>query len=400
MSFLSRIFSAGNEETRAVTALNSIPRNSDMASDSGAFVNERTALQLIAVQACVRLLGDSIASLPLTVYRKKGKMRIPVSASTSLLDVPVPGLTDFEWKFQLVAALALRGNSYHLVVDRDENEYATALEPLHPDMVQVTQDPDTGAVLYRVNGTRVPTPDVLHIKRFTLPGWLEGLSPVGAARQSIGLGLAAERYGARYFADSANPSAVLSTEENLSDEQAQRTMKSWVDSHGGRRHPAVLSGGLKYEAISINPDEAQFLQTREYQRGEIAMLYGIPPHMIGDTAKSTSWGTGIEQQSIGFAQYTLRPWLTCIESALSPLLPRGQFAQFNIDALLRGDQKSRYDAYTQARMASWLSVNEIRELEDREPIADGDSYIQPLNYGPLGSDPLAEPTDEGVNDET
>jgi HK97 family phage portal protein len=149
---------------------------------------------------------------------------------------------------------------------------------------------------------------------------------------------------------------------------------------------------LKWRQISISPNESQFLETRQFQRSEIAMLFGIPPHMIGDTEKSTSWGTGIEQQSIGFVTYTLRPWLTCIESVLSNLLPRGQYAQFNVDALLRGDQKGRYEAYLQARNAGWMNVNEIRELEDRAPIPNGDDYLQPLNYGPLGSDPLAAKT--------
>jgi HK97 family phage portal protein len=219
-----------------------------------------------------------------------------------------------------------------------------------------------------------------------------GLSPIEQARQGIGLSLAAERYGARFFGDSANPSAVLETDANLTDDAARRTVESWVSSHGGRRHPALMSGGLKYRPISITPEESQFLETRGYQRGEIAMLYGIPPHMIGDTEKSTSWGSGIEQQSIGFVQFTLLAWLRPIEAAYSKyLLPRGQSMRFNVSGLLRGDTAQRYTAYTQARNAGWLNVDEIRALEDLEPVPNGAgaSYIQPLNMGPLGSDPLA-----------
>lgn len=385
MSFLSRLWEP--REQRAVTSSAiTPPRNSDQpAITAGAGVGDLRALQLIAVQACVRLLGDSIASLPLGVYRKSGAVR--TAAFSQLIDAPTSALTDFEWKFQMVSSLALRGNSYQLVTARDRREYATALEPLHPDVVQVELNKATGQIMYRVDGQVVPTADMVHIKRFVMPGWLEGLSPIGAAAQSIGLGIAAERYGAAYFRDSASPSAVLSSDQNMDDDQTLRIMKTWVDTHGGRRLPAVLSGGMKYQPIAIAPGEAQFLETREFQRGEIAMLFGVPPHMIGDTAKSTSWGTGIEQQSIGFAQYTLRPWLTCIESALSRLLPPDQFVQFNIDALLRGDQKARYEAYEKARWAGWLSVNEIRELEDRQPITDGDGYLQPLNYGPLGGGP-------------
>jgi HK97 family phage portal protein len=183
---------------------------------------------------------------------------------------------------------------------------------------------------------------------------------------------------------------VLETDANIGDEEAQRVMKSWVASHGGHRHPAFLSGGLKHRTISITPEESQFLQSREFERSEIAMFFGIPPHMIGDTQKSTSWGSGIEQQTLGFVKFSLLPWLKCLEAAYSRvLLPRGQFMRFNLDGLLRGDTTSRYTAYTQARNASWMSVNEIRAKEDLAPIADGDNYIQPLNFGPLGSDPLA-----------
>jgi HK97 family phage portal protein len=237
----------------------------------------------------------------------------------------------------------------------------------------------------------VPTSEVMHIRRYSLPGCLNGISPIEQARQGIGLGLAAERYGARYFGDSANPSSVLESDQNMDDDEVTRVQRNWIASHGGRRHPAIMSGGLKWRPISISPNESQFLETRKFQRGEIASLFRVPPHMIGDTEKSTSWGTGIEQQSIGFVTYTLGPWLRCIEGAFTNLLPKGQFFRFNVDALLRGDIKSRYEAYSQARNAGWLNVDEIRELEDREPVPGGagQDFLQPLNFGPLGSDPLA-----------
>jgi HK97 family phage portal protein len=358
-------------------------------SDTGDWVTERTALQLIAVQACVRILADSIASLPLDVFRKVGGTRTEVTPTPPLILQPYAKLTAFEWKMQAVTSLALRGNSYHLIVERDRLEYPTQAIPIHPDYVRVQFNYDTYQVTYWIHGELVPTADIIHIRRFTLPGSPVGLSPINAARQGIGLGLAAERYGARYFGDSANPSSVLETDQELSPEAARYAQQQWLSSHGGHRHPAMLSGGLKWRPIQITPNESQFLETRKFQRSEIAMLYGIPPQMIGDTEKYTSWGTGIEQQSIGFVTYTLRPWLTCIESVLSNLLPRGQYAQFNVGALLRGDQKARYEAYLQARNAGWMNVNEIRELEDRPPVPNGDDFLQPLNYGPLGSDPLA-----------
>lgn len=392
MSLLSRIFD-NDGEARGISKSSAIPSNADgYRSDAGVPVSERSALQLIAVQACVRVLADSLAALPLDAYRKTNGIRQEIAPAPLLVRDPFAQLTDFEWKFQLVSSLALRGNSYHRVIARDRMEYATQLQPVHPDCVSVEVDKESGSVVYRIEGERVPNADIVHIRRFALPGSEVGLSPIGAAAQGIGLGLAAERYGARYFGDSANPSSVLETDQDLSDDQALRSQQSWINTHGGRRKPAMLSGGLKWRPITISPNEAQFLETRKFQRSEIAMLFGVPPHMIGDTDRSTSWGSGIEQQSIGFVTYTLRPWLTCIEAALSKLLPKSQYVRFNVDALLRGDQKARYDSYVQARNGGFLNVNEIRELEDLEPIENGEDYLQPLNYGPLGSDPLAAKT--------
>src|SRR5664279_4909375 len=372
---------------------NVIPSNfAGFNSTSGVYVSERTALQELAVYSCVRLLADSVSALPQDVNRKQsGGVRIPLPLPVVVAQ-PNPNTTPFEHMQKVVASLALRGNSYEHVTAFDKFEYPLSRDVIHPDDVAVTRNQDDGRADYKIHGVKVPRSDMIHIGRFWLPGYLKALSPIEQARQGIGLSIAAGQYGATWFGDSANPSSVLETLNgaNLSDEAAARTMAAWVASQGGRRHPAVLSGGLSYKQITITPEESQFLATRAFQRGEIAMMFGVPPHMIGDTTKSTSWGTGIEEQSLGFVRYTLLPWMRCIEDAYSwRLLPRGQYLKFNVDALLRGDTATRYAAYTQARQASWLNVDEIRELEDREPLPDGlgQSYIQPLNYAPLGSVP-------------
>ncbi|MFD4438996.1 phage portal protein [Nocardia sp. NPDC058519] len=387
MSILSRLFDAP-DEVRAFTRSDAIPKNSEgYWTEAGEHVNDQTALRLAAVYACVRLLADSVASLPFDAYRKKGTVREEISPPPSLIKKPSAQLENFEFIFQSVSSLALRGNSFHLINKRDAFEYPIEMEPVHPDCVRVGLDEKTGLATYAIDGTIVPRYDIVHIRRFSLPGSVVGLSPIQQAQVGIGLGLAAEKFGARWFGQSATPSSVLETDQNLDAEQARRLQKSWISSHGGKRHPAVLSGGVKWKAIEVTPEESQFLETRAFQRGEIAMLFGVPPHMIGDTEKSTSWGSGIEQQSIGFVTYTLRPWLTCIESALSALLPRGQFVKFNVSALLRGDTPARYEAYNTGRLGGWLSVNEIRALEDMPPIGpEGDTYIQPLNMAPLGSE--------------
>lgn len=390
MSFFDR-FRRKPEQRDVFTSLAVPPPGYGYTSAAGMPVSEQTALQSIVVFACARLLGDSVAGLPMDAFRKQGDQRVEVDPQPSLITKPCSTMTNFEWKFATVFSMAIRGNSYQLITARDALERPTDLLPIHPDMVQVDRDKDTGKLIYKVGGTKVPTADMLHIRRFPNPGGLQSLSPIGQAAQGIGLTLAAEQYGAQYFAGAANPTSVLETDQNLSKDQALIVQKDWIASHGGKRNPAVLSGGLKWRAISIPPDESQFLETRKFQRNEIAMLFGVPPHMIGDVEKSTSWGTGIEQQSIGFVTYTLQPWLTCIEDAISSLLPRGQFMKFNVDGLLRGDSKSRFEAYVQARTAGWLSVNEIRALEDLPPVPEGDTYIQPLNMGPLGTDPTKEP---------
>src|SRR6266545_3903029 len=181
-----------------------------------------TAMQLIAVNACVRLLADSVSGLPLDSYRKRGKVREEVSPSPSLIAAPFEGLTSFEGLWQTVACLALKGESLAAVMARDKLEFATSLLPIHPDCWTVEPDRENGKPIYKIEGGRVPTADVVHIRRFSLPGSLNGLSPIAAARQGIGLGLAAERYGARFFGDSANPSSVLETDQSLTDDQAKR----------------------------------------------------------------------------------------------------------------------------------------------------------------------------------
>lgn len=367
-----------------------VPSNSDFgAVTTGVPVNDASALRLSAFYACVRLLADSIASLPWDSHRKRGDVREEVTPQPSLLRDPFAELTTFEWKHMLMVSLAMRGNFYGQVVERDRLEYPTAIRPLHPDEVRIDRDPDTFVRRVWINGRRFPMGDLFHIKAFSLPGSDVGLSPVSMARESLGLGLAAEQFGAKWFRDGASPSSVLETEQSLPEPEVRRTQQSWIQSHGGRRRPAVLTGGFKWRPISITPNESQFLETRKMQVNEIARIFGVPPHMIGDVEKSTSWGTGIEQQSIGFVTYTLRPWLTRIESAMNRITPAGQFVKFNVDGLLRGDTKSRHEAYQMALDGGWRNPDEVRALEDLPPIPGGvgQKFRQPMNFAPLGYDP-------------
>jgi HK97 family phage portal protein len=395
MSILGRLVqrpSAGVAEQRTLTSSNFVPPPAVGVLDD--YVGVHRAMSNLTVMACVRLLADTIASLPWKAYRRDGNgVPVEVNPQPAILRQPFPGFDLFEYKWQMVASLALRGNFYGMVTSWDKLMRPTALLPLHPDSVFLERRPDILMwfdPIYRVMGQRVPEEDMVHIRRFTMPGEPWGLSPVRQAAVAIGMGLAAEEYGYRYFRESANPSGMLMTDQDLDDAAVTRQQQAWIATHGGRRLPAILTGGFKWQNLTISPDESQFLETRRFQRGDIAMMYGIPPHMIGDVEKSTSWGTGIEQQTIGAITYTFRGWTSPIESVFSSLLPSGQYVRFDYNNLLRGDIKTRYAAYDQAIHSGWLNVNEVRNREQLEPIGKtGDIYLQPVNYAPLGFMPAA-----------
>lgn len=680
---LSRIFTGGGEK-RTITGTSwQIPTPYQDAQMNGGPAGEGNALTLSTFYACVSLLADITATLPLKGYRMKDGGKILVDPQPPLLrESPYPELTWFDWLWMLMESMAVTGNAFGYVTARSgEDARPTAIMPIHPDVVNIVLPEDVGTKWpepqYYIEGKRIPRDDIVHLKRYPIAGQGWGMSPIQKANPAIQLALAAERYGLRYFRDSANPSGILTTDSDLTPEQTKRAMKQWLTSHQGRRLPAVMSGGIKWQSVTITPEESQFLEcvvpgtlftmadgtrcaaeslrvgdsvmawngskleaaqvkavgappvkplvkittargreltatadhpvlglkalrtpggrplstdgdwlamgelepghyvrvamgdlpgeqieslpddasyflgamvgdgshdkfvpenvfkggrgawraflggyfdadgsvrdrdgdqapaaywsstsrelldgcqhllallginsaiypmgagwglyvmglseldklareipvahtekrrrlkgytqapdsryraanfeydrvatveypgpgetvgveidelhthvtaglithnTRKFQRSEIAMWFRVPPHMIGDTEKSTSWGTGIEQQTLGFLKFTLMPWLVCIEQAVSALLPRGTFAKFNADELLRGDSKSRWEAHRIARDSGVLSANEIRETEDLQPIEgpEGDIRLQPANFVPLGTKP-------------
>ena len=404
MSLINRLLPQRDSapEQRTVTGSSFIPpAGYDFSPD---LPGVHRAMSNMAVFACVRLLADTIASLPMYVYRRDANnMPQRIWPTPGVIRQPTPEFDLFQWKWMIVSTLALRGNSFHVVSGRDKLGYPTSLVPVHPDLVHVerrTNLLEWYKPVYRVMGDHVDNCDMIHIRRFTMPGEALGLTPIQQAARAIGIAIAAEEYGHRYFRDSANPSSVLRTDQTLTPEEIELNQAQWISSNGGRRLPAVLSGGFDWKPISISPEESQFLETRGAQTADIARFFGVPPHMIGDTERSTSWGTGIEQQSLGFVTYTLMGWLTCIESALSDILPRGQFVKFDTDHLLRGDQKSRYESYQLATQSGLLSVNEMRAREELPPVAHGDGHLQPLNFAPLGFDPavvaMPKPVAEGT----
>lgn len=357
---------------------------------SGKTVNERTAMQTTAVYACVRILSEAVAGLPLHIYRHRsdgGKERIPMHPLYHLLhDEPNSEMTSFVFRETLMSHLLLWGNAYAQVV-RNGRGQAVALYPLLPSKMDVSRAAN-GELLYTYYRDADETglnpkggyitlrrDEVLHIPGLGFDG-LIGYSPIAMAKNAIGMSLATEEYGASFFANGANPGGVLEHPGVIKD--IGRVKESWNSAYQGSVNAhkiAVLEEGMKFQAIGIPPEQAQFLETRKFQINEIARIYRVPPHMVGDLEKSSF--SNIEQQSLEFVKYTLDPWVVRWEQSLqqSLLLPSEKpslFIRFNLDGLLRGDYQSRMNGYAVGRQNGWMSANDIRELEDMNRISAGE----------------------------
>ena len=363
---------------------------------SGKPVNERTAMQTTAVYACVRILAEAVASLPLHVYEYRddgGKKLVHDHPLYYLLhDEPNPEMTSFVFRETLMSHLLIWGNAYAQII-RDGAGRVLGLYPLLPDKMDVQRD-DCGNIYYvysrnsdenpmfkEYGDIRLKAEEVLHIPGLGFDG-LIGYSPIAMAKNAVGMTLACEEYGASFFANGANPGGVLEHPGVLKDPSKVR--ESWNSVYRGVNNAhkiAVLEEGMKYQQIGIPPEEAQFLETRKFQINEIARLYRIPPHMVGGLDKSSF--SNIEQQSLEFVKYTLDPWVIRWEQSLqrSLLLPgeKGKyFIKLNVDGLLRGDYQSRMNGYAVGRQNGWFSANDIREMENMNPIPDeqgGNLYL-------------------------
>lgn len=372
-------------------------------SSSGKMVTERSAMQMTAVYACVRILSEAIAGLPLHVYRYKedgGKEKATRHPLYLLLhDEPNPEMSSFVFRETLMTHLLLWGNAYAQIIRNGKGE-VVALYPLMPNKMSVDRDKN-GILYYEYQRSSdeahtmkgysvVLTPsDVLHIPGLGFDG-LVGYSPIAMAKNAIGLALATEEYGSKFFANGAAPSGVLEHPGIIKD--PARVRESWQSTFGGSHNSnkiAVLEEGMKYTPISISPEQAQFLETRKFQIDEIARIFRVPPHMVGDLEKSSF--SNIEQQSLEFVKYTLDPWVIRWEQSIQRTLltqeeKKSFFVKFNVEGLLRGDYQSRMEGYATARQNGWMSANDIRELENLDRISKeegGDLYLINGNMLPL-----------------
>jgi HK97 family phage portal protein len=363
-------------------------------ASAGVSVNERSAMKVAAVYACVRVISEAVASLPLHLYKSEGK-GASIDAAHPLYDVlhsvPNSEMTSFVFRETLMSHLLLYGNAYAQII-RDVAGRIKALYPLMPNKMDVSRS-ESGELFYtywrdfdeakpqeKKGGVKLTCNDVLHIPGLSFDG-LVGYSPIALAKNAIGMAIATEDFGATFFANGANPGGILEHPGTLKDSDLLRgTWETLYRGHGSHRI-AVLEDGLKFNPVTIAPEQAQFLETRKFQLNEIARIFRVPPHMIGDLEKSSF--SNIEQQSLEFLKYSVEPWVIRWEQAmdmalLTPAERKSHKIKFNLDGLLRGDYETRQKGYEIGRRGGWLSVNDIREMEKLNPLPPelgGDRYL-------------------------
>jgi HK97 family phage portal protein len=374
------------------------------ASSSGMLVTPTESLSTVAVFACVRVLAETIAMLPLITYRRLaggGKARATDHRLYRLLhDAANPEMTSYEFRVCMVGQCCTWGNAYAQIEISDNGP--KALWPLRSDRMTVKRTPSGVLYLYKLPGEteprKLPAAQILHLRGLSSDGIL-GYSPIALAREAVGLAMATERYAARFFGNDSRPGGVLQHPAKLTPQAAQRLKESWEAAHRGvpnSSRVAVLEEGITWQTVGVPPADAQFLEERKYQVEEIARLFRIPPHMLADLSRSTF--SNIEHQSLEFVMFTLMPWLVSFEQRIHESLFRPDerdtyFAEHLVSGLLRGDMQSRYAAYQIGRMNGWLSADDVRELENMNPLPDGDgkAYWMPANMLEVGAEPPPVP---------
>jgi HK97 family phage portal protein len=365
---------------------------------TGVTVTERNALRMAAVWRCVKLTSAVPSALPLHIYQRSDRTR----ATSTLMDDPHPEMPALElWRLSYVHR-ALWGNSYQQKI-RNGAGQVVELWPITPDRVQVERVRVPGQPPTKVFTVTddwgvvhdLTSRDILHIPGMGYDG-VTGVSPIRAANEAIGMGLAAERYGGKLFGSGSLMSGILQTEQRLDKDAADALKERWKAKVSGLSNAhdiAVLDSGASFQSVTMPNKDSQFIESRRFQVVEAARFFGVPLVFLFETEKSTSWGTGLEQQALGWIQFDMHPDLLApTEARLTKelLKPAGLFAEYSVEGILRGDTTSRSQFYRVMREVGAYSANDIRKLENRPPIPEGDSYLQPVNLAPLGSDPTRQ----------
>jgi HK97 family phage portal protein len=356
-------------------------------------VSADRAISLIPLFACVRILSDNVASLPLQTFRKLGERREQTSFVPELLWQPAARDNLFEWLHKCVVSIALRGNAYGLIVNRDEFGFPTQVEWLHPDDVYVDEYRPTMPIYYWM-GQIVPTEDIVHIPWFVMPGKVVGLSPVQAFAATIGVGLSATEYGRSWFDNGGTPPAVFKNSQKTVNPAESEEISDRLATRMRSRKPLVHGSDWEFKPIQVNPEESQFIETMKLNATQIAAIFGIPPEDVGGEPGGSLTYATVEMNQIKLATSTLRPWLVRIETKLSHLMPVRTFVKFNVDAMIRTDLKTRYEAHQIALDSGWRNVDETRQIEDLPPLPNGQGQVYKPLAAPQNNNPAADPPSE------
>ena len=361
-------------------------------SKTGVQVSEDNALTFSAVYAAVRIISETIASIPLNVYQYDGETRTKADGHPIqhlLAKAPNSVSSSFTFREAMAANLVLHGNAY-AKIELNAAGRPTALIPLNPMLVEVKVVDGEKVYIFNDKETYLDY-EVCHFVGLSFNG-LTGKSPIQVAREAVAIGLAAQEYGARFYSNGANTGGIITAPGRLSIEAIKRLKESWNRANAGLSNThgtAILEEGMKYEKIGLDPEAAQFLQSRKFQVNEIARIFRLPPSYLADLENSST-RANVEQQAITFVRDCITPYVRRMEVELNRKLFRedeaNYYAYFTMEGLMRGDLKGRYDAYATARQWGWLSVNDIRDLENLNPIEGGDVYLQPLNMVQSGED--------------
>lgn len=361
-------------------------------SKTGVQVSEDNALTFSAVYAAVRIISETIASIPLNVYQADGETRVKAvghPVQDLLAKAPNSVSSTFTFREAMASNLVLHGNAY-AKIEMNAAGRPTALIPLNPMKVEVKVVDGEKVYVFDKKHTYLDY-EILHFVGLSFNG-LTGKSPLSMAREAVAIGLAAQEYGARFYSNGANAGGVITAPGRLNTEVVKRLRESWNRAQSGNSNShstAILEEGMKYEKIGLDPEAAQFLQSRKFQVNEIARIFRIPPSYLADLENSST-RANTEQQAIQFVRDCITPYVRRMEVELNRKLFREDepnlYAYFTMEGLMRGDQKARYEAYATARQWGWLSVNDIRDLENLNPVEGGDIYLQPLNMVQSGQD--------------
>jgi HK97 family phage portal protein len=358
---------------------------------TGKHVNEYRALGLAAVWRAMQLTCSVPASLPFHAYKQDGDSRVLAGGqSESLLDDPHPDMTPFELWQTIYMHKRLWGNAYVRKLTNRLGQVAE-LWPIHPGRVKVGRESEAGRKVYAIDGGKEVLSDdeIMHVPGLGYDG-VCGVSPIRAARESMGLGLAAQEYGARFFGSGSLATGILQTEQRLTQKQADTLSERWRDKRTGltsAHGTIVLDKGATFHQLTIPPGDAQFLESRRFQITEVCRWFGLPPFLMFETETSTSWGTGLEQQALAWVKFDLQPELTAMEQRVTKhvMRPGSVYARYSIEGLLRGDTTARAAFYKAMWEIGAFSTNEIRSYEEKAPVEGGDVRYRPLNMGELGT---------------